>query len=398
MRNQLRYAGEDIFAHKWRYLIFFTQISVTLILIASSISLFLAERDYLNKLSIIMGMHREEIYKLSDLSTSDQWNVIINNEDVEDSLRRLSGLYNFIRGNFQTYTAGTGSLMHLNDSKPYRFFAVDPDFDPGQFYLLKIDDRFQDYFGLRTIKGRLFSEEDFSSTQKEIPLLLGYDFQNYHNLDDVIIDTAGKSYRVIGFLDRSNFYLNPVEGRTVFHLDRMFITPFQQLTFDTICYHEAIFSTFVITDDPAVLRQIQEKSNQLGLFTFDFRGFTDQLEYLSEYTKSNLIFWGTAVAAILFFALAGFIAGLMQYIDRHTKEFAIHLLCGARIRSIIQRILIQILAVILLANIVVAAVHKLSLTMLIALVSSLLIGLIVISGPVFVLSKTEINTILKRSR
>jgi len=93
-----------------------------------------------------------------------------------------------------------------------------------------------------------------------------------------------------------------------------------------------------------------------------------------------------------------FISSLIQFINTHTKEFAIHLLCGGRIVFIIQRILIQVFAVIFLSNIVVIIIHKISPVSLLTIASSLMIGLVIIIYPVILLSRTQINTILKRNQ
>lgn len=398
MRNQLRYALEDMVAHKWRYFNIFIQISATLILMAYSGLAILEEHNYINKLAAVMARQAEESYMHSDRSSSEQWDEVINNENLEDSLRRLSGLYNFIRSNFQTYTACAGFGLYLSGSKPDSSFAVDRGMDGSRFALLKIDDRFQDRFDLQAYKGRLFSEEDFSSADTEIPLIIGFDLKQYYDPGALIIDAVGQPYRVIGILDRSYFFLNPWEGRTVYQLDRMFIAPFQPVKFDTTCYYAAIFSTYIITDDQAALRSIQEKSTALRLFALESRSFTEQMEFLLEDAREGIITLGLIISVILFFALTGFISSLMQFIDRYTREFAIHLLCGAQMRSIIRRILIQVFTVVLLSNLAVAAMYKVSLPTLIALFSSLLIALIAVIYPIVVLSRTQINTILKRSR
>lgn len=346
---------------------------------------------------MVMGIQREDLHLASNMSSGEKKHEIFNGG--EESLRRLSQLYNFIVNNcsFRTYTADTCSSMRLTDSKLNRSFRV-PRGGPNEFFLLKIDNKFQDHFKLRTIEGRLFSEDDFNSTKKEIPLLLGSDFCNYYDTGDVIINEVGQPYEVIGFLDKSFFHINPLEGATIYRLDKMFIVPLQTKKFETIDYDSAILSTFLITDDLSDLQAIQEKSNELRLYTFDFRSFATQLEHLSQSAKRSLISWGVMISGILFFALTGFISSLMQFIDSRTKEFAVHLLCGARISSIIQRVLIQVFTIIFLSNVFVIFLHKFSLTTLISLLSSLLFGLIVVAYPIIILSKTQINIVLKRSQ
>ncbi|MDI6735860.1 MAG: hypothetical protein QME42_06660 [bacterium] len=398
MRRQLRYAYEDILQNKLRYFIFFVQIIATLILIIASSSFTLDMRNYQKKLTIVMNRQQEEMYIPSDISSHEKRDEIVNGG--EDSIRRQSELYKFMKENpsFRTYTAVTGFSMWLNNTKLDSSFAINPRCEPNAYFLLKIDDKFQDVFKLKCSKGRLFSDADFNSTVSEIPLLLGYDFQKYYDINDTIHDNEGYNYRVIGFLDKLLFHINPLQGETIYWLDKAFVVPLQPNKFDTIGYDSAICSTFIITDDPCNLQAIQEKSAQLGLYTFDFRSFTKQRQYLLESSNYELIIWGFIISVILFFAVTSFISVIMQFINTHTKEFAIHLLCGGRIISIIQRILMQVFAIIFLADIIVVAIYKFSLITLITTLSSLLIGLIIVIYPVIMLSKTQINTILKRSQ
>ena len=117
------------------------------------------------------------------------------------------------------------------------------------------------------------------------------------------------------------------------------------------------------------------------------------------------------MAAILFFAVAGFILNLVQFIKTHTKEFEGHFLSGGRIIPIILRILIQVFIIIFLSDIIVAVIHKLSEIIavpyfysrltpvtLLTILASLLIGLVIVIYPVVMLSRIQKNSILKRTR
>lgn len=276
--------------------------------------------------------------------------------------------------------------------------------------LLNIDEEFQSVYKLKCAKGRLFSANDFKDTGNEIPLLLGYDFQKYYNLDDKIYDDGGQCYRVVGFLEKSSFYINPLRGEEISWLNRAFIIPLQPDKFEEWDYNSAIYSTFIITDDPENLRAIQEKSNELNLYTFEFRSFTEQLQMRLEGYHYSILIIGFITAAILFFAVTGFILNLIQFIKTHTKEFENHLLSGGRIMPIILRILIQVFIIIFLSGIIVAVIHKLleiiavpyfyrpTPVTLLTILASLLIGLVIVIYPMVMLSRIQKNSILKRSQ
>ena len=118
---------------------------------------------------------------------------------------------------------------------------------------------------------------------------------------------------------------------------------------------------------------------------------------LSEYNKRVVEFRVFIVTIIMVFALISFISTLIQFINTNIKEFTIHLLCGGTIKSIIQRIIIQVFSIILFAYIIIIAIQGIDLVALLTFGSSLLIGIIILIYPLILLSKKQINTILKRS-
>ena len=398
MKRQFRYAWEDILSHKFKYFILFLQISAAVVLVSYIFVTIFNAYNFKDKLNEVMQGQEEEIYTSRDISSSERINDILLDQD---NIKRLGELYEFIKKNpsFKTYTADMQHSMWLPEGSIGSSFAEDPKYNPDVYFLLKIDEEFQDVFKLKCVKGRIFSNEDFEDTGNEIHLLLGYDFQKYYKLDDVIYDYMEQCYRVVGFLEKSSFHLNPGWANRVIWLDRAFVVPIQPDKIeDTIYYSSAICSTFIITDDTTNLQSIQEKSNELGLYTFEFTSFTDWLQDLSKRTIYGIMVTGFIMTIILIFAIIAFISNLIQFINTLTKEFAIHLLCGGRIISIIQRILIQVFLVIFIADIIVLIIHKFSLVTLLTIAMSLIIGLIIIIYPVILLSKTQINNILKRSQ
>lgn len=346
-----------------------------------------------------MQDQEEEIYLANNISSMEKVDEILSGG--QDSMKKQGELYEFIKQNpsFKTYTADMQHAMWLSNSKLDDSFAIYPQRDPNAYFLLKIDQKFNSVFKLKCVKGRMFSADDFKDTGSKIPILLGYDFQKYYDLDDTLRDDEEHSYRVIGFLEKSSFYLDPGKGDIIFWLDKGFVVPVQPNRFDfTEEYESAISSTFIITDDTNYLQAIQQKSNELELYTFEYKSFTEQLQYILEANHFKVMIIGFMMAAILIFGIIGLISNLVQFITTHTKEFAIHLLCGGQVKSIIQRILIQTFLMILIADIIVIIINKFSLDTLFTIMSSLLIGLIVIIYPVIMLSKTEIKNILRRSQ
>lgn len=397
LKQQLKYAWEDILDYKLKNLILFVQVLAALLLLSFTFYIVLDINSYKNKLNEIIQSQEEEIYLTNNISSMEKVDEILFGG--QDSMKKQGELYEFIKQNpsFKTYTADMQWQMYLPDSNLDDSFVISRHV-PNAYFLLKIDQEFHSIFKLKCVKGRIFTTVDFKDTGSEVPILLGYDFQKYYDLDDIICDNEGHCYKVIGFLEKSSFYLNPGRDSMVYWLDKAFIVPLQPDRFSYTSEHEsAISSTFIITDDTENFQAIQEKSNELGLYTFEYRSFTNQLQNLLEAKRFRAMIIGFMMVIILIFSIIGLISNLIQFINTNTKEFAIHLLCGGRIRSIIQRILIQTFLMIFIADIIVIAIHRLSMTTFLTITFSLLIGTIIIIYPAIMLSKTQVKDILKRS-
>ncbi|MBT9139280.1 MAG: hypothetical protein DDT31_01863 [Syntrophomonadaceae bacterium] len=162
-------------------------------------------------------------------------------------------------------------------------------------------------------------------------------------------------------------------------------------------YSSAIMTTYIITDAPSHLQRIQQKSTELGLFTFEFRSFTEQMRRIQEDHDLQIKIIALIFSVVLTFSMIGLISNLVQFINTHTKEFAIHMLCGGQVSSIIRRILIQIALMLILANMIVFAFHGASSITLATIAFGLVIGFLIVLYPAIKLSAMGINELLRRS-
>ncbi len=106
---------------------------------------------------------------------------------------------------------------------------------------------------------------------------------------------------------------------------------------------------------------------------------------------------GLMMIITLLFSLIGIISNLIQFINTHMNEFAIHMLCGSQMKLIIARILWQVLILIFIADIIVLIIHKWSIVTLLTVLFSLLVTLAIILYPAIKLSKTPMSDMIRRS-
>lgn len=390
--EQLRYAWEDIKDQKMRNFVLFIQITAALVLFSFIISMALHLNSYRDKLNgIIEG---QEIYLIRDLTDQSGLNQIWTNPDSSTKLR---GLYQFMKHSplFDTYTADAQHFMWLAEDKYDNSLAVHSNPPHKGYSLLKIDDKFMDVYELQCVEGLTFTREDFSSTGETIPLLLGYDFCRLYQLGDIIEDYRGFRYHVVGFLEQSSYIIQPGKSSEIYSLDTWFVIPVRPDLDGS--YDSAIMTTYIITDNPSHLQRIQQKSTELELFTFEFRSFTEQMGRIQGEIDLLIKIMGLIFSVVLLFSMIGLISNLVQFINTHTKEFAIHMLCGGQVSSIIRRILIQIALMLILANMIVVAIHGASSITLATIAFGLVIGSLIVLYPAIKLSAKGINELLRRS-
>ncbi|MDW7684898.1 MAG: hypothetical protein SCK29_12375 [Bacillota bacterium] len=390
--EQLRYAWEDIKDQKIRIFVLFVQITAALVLFSFIVLIALHIGSYRDKLNEIIK--DQEIYLIRDLTDQSRYDQIVTNPDSSVKLQKL---YQFMKHDplFDTYTADAQHFMWLAEDKSHNSLAVRSNPPSKGYNLLKIDNKFMDVYELQCVEGSLFTREDFSSTKETIPLLLGYDFRSFYQIGDIIEDYRGFRYHVVGFLEQSSYFIQPGKSGGIYSLDTWFVIPVGPDLDDS--YSSAIMTTYIITNDPSHLQRIQQKSTELGLFTFEFRSFSEQMRRIQEDHDLQIKILALIFSVVLMFSMIGLISNLVQFIDTHTKEFAIHMLCGGQVSSIIRRILTQIILMLILANVIVLAIHGASSITLATIVFGLVIGSLIVLYPAIKLSAMGINELLRRS-
>lgn len=390
--EQLRYAWEDIKDQKIRNFVLFIQITAALVLFSIIVSVVVHVSSYREKLNEII--ESQEIYLIRDLTDQSRLGQIWTNPDSSTKLREL---YQFMKHSplFDTYTADAQHFMWLAEDKTDNSLAVRSNPPHKGYNLLKIDGKFMDVFELQCVEGLPFTKEDFLSTGETIPLLLGYDFRLFYQLGDVIEDYRGFRYHVVGFLGQSSYFIQPGKSGEIYSLDTWFVIPVRpDLDGD---YDSAIMTTYLITDEPSHLQTIQQKSTELELYTFEFRSFTEQMGRIQGGVDLQIKMMGLMFSVVLIFSMIGLISNLVQFIDTHTKEFAIHMLCGGQVSSIIHRIIMQTILMFVLANMVVFLIHGASSITLATIAFGLVIGSLIMLYPAIKLSTMGVNDLLRRS-
>src|SRR5690554_4510971 len=216
----------------------------------------------------------------------------------------MNELYSFMTTSFDVFTASSQEYLFLKD-EGLDPFVVYHSGTSKAFNLLKIDQNFSSVYDLNCVEGELFTSEDFQS-EGTIPLLLGYDFQKYYQLGDIITDTHDVRYQVRGFLEKSSYFLQPGKSDEVYLLDSWFVVPITpEIFMDSADFDPIIMSTYIFADDASDLEKIRNKSTELDLYSLEFRSFAQQMQWIREDFNLLIKLIGFILVVVLLFSIIG---------------------------------------------------------------------------------------------
>ena len=203
--------------------------------------------------------------------------------------------------------------------------------------------------------GRFFENEDFNSNDL-IPVILGYGYNDYFKIDDTInyfdeYKNCEKKLKVIGFLQKDTyFYEHTLSPDSVFNLNNYIVFPIQPIDEQMdkenlkIKYLSKFSDVVLISDKESSSLQniIQSKSNELNLINVQIQSGKSMINSYKDIANTQKKFSITIFVIILLFASINVIATFVNYILKRKKEFGIHILCGATIQDIFERIFIEV--------------------------------------------------------
>lgn len=398
--TQIRFALEDIIKNKSYFIRFFIQITCVLVLLGVCVSQISSINKYKKKFSVFEKT--SDLYIMRDMTENDVFLERLSDDGFQS---KLFELYSFLaqsqKINFYSYYSD--QIIAEKEDLPIQYIQYP---DKSKYYpLLYVDENFWDTFGLSCFEGRKFTKQDFSFNQTQIPIILGYQYSGYYNIGDVITqesvvetgNTMKQEFIVVGILEKDAFYLDPGKTGDILYLSGTIIAPL--IVNKETPYYELdsiITSSTIIVDDHSQLQTIEEKAKAMEVY--DKLEFISYAEQLKNIVRENMTYVYFAIAVqglILFFCTICIISALMNYINSHKKEFAIHILCGAKSKDLSLRIVFQILTCLLLSNVVTFIIFGLSLASLVILLTGAMLLSLIVLAPIIQIIKKPLADYLK---
>lgn len=368
--RQIQYIREDFKGSKRFFIVQFLLVLTSFILIGFCITKYVTFLFTLHMAEDLLQLNHTYIMK--DLTDVEKSFAITSDES---NLSRLKELYAMIEAqeHYKIYYAGGIELS-----------------DDVQVSLVEADEGGMRLFGFTKEYERLQSEKDCGY----VPVMAGSDLKAWVDIGDVILD----EYMVVGFLDKNACYIQPSYTSSIEKLNRSILYCPQISESDQLnVWESAITQTCIITDDPAVLETIAKCSHDLDLFEIRYISLSRQMKlaFRQEMILVRYALLFIIISVVL--SIICMITALLVFVDKHTKELAVHVMCGACMRDICMRITAQAGMGYVIAWVITSLIYRDYVVSLTLLAICLMLSIIVSAVPVIKIRRQGLADLLKRS-
>lgn len=264
-------------------------------------------------------------------------------------------------------------------------------------------------FPINLYEGRTFNDTELthiSSPKDTIPIILGYDFLNIYNIDDIITIGSSHNAEVIGILSKDQFNPGNLQSSQRFaNLNNYIIIPNNYLDSGTYLTGAAL----LIFDKSTSKEYINNiRSDLRNLFneidvSIDVRDFSSDLSIkITQYLNGlkDIVMISVIITIFIFLSIT---ITLLNSILLYKKDFGVHYLTGARTIDIIKIIsgelfILSFVAIILSTPIFIfkGLTNKINVIALLSTFIFLLImNLIILIIPIVNINKIQLNQLIK---
>ena len=335
MLLQIKIALNDIFRNKKSTFVFCFQMVICFVIsgyIISSLFNFISLNNKINALG-----NADNIYYLIDDTEPEKDFEIMNSDDIS---KKLYELYSFIE-NLRGFTVCRyyPTTLEINDPRIPEEMIADSFEGHFAYNILYADKNFLDLFSVNISSGRTFSKDDFSINSSTIPVIAGEIYAKAFKLGDVI----GNKYKIIGFIEKENYVINMSASGEIIELDNYLILPFS-ITSETDNMHlyQANSRSIFISKNNESPIKVQQRSLELGLFTYNARSFNVQLQKIKNEVETTLLQTSIFSGLILLVCVVCMYTMLSVFTEEHIRDFVIHLMCGCTPKQIVYRVCLQV--------------------------------------------------------
>ncbi|GMQ58861.1 hypothetical protein AN1V17_32570 [Vallitalea sediminicola] len=393
---QLKYLGYDIYKNLLKFV--FTCIQFIAVLYLFTFVINLADEANMVENEMISMMEKMNIYILQNITEDYHFSRLVSGNEYYSKMLELD---QFIKNNesVEQYTVDSSmdAVFESNVALPKKAVEYEKN---GRYNITQIRVT-GNFYMIFDLKGDFNINEikklyDSCSNTNNIPVILGADFKDYYKKGDIIYDIQSKPYEVIGFFEKGQYYIAPYRELKIFYLDSVFVVPSISMSNDSLNYTFNFLASYFISDNKENMKEIVNKSKDLGLYDLKIRNFKKQLQIISQDKIEAVLFNMTLGILILIMSVIGLFGNIAQFISDNMYEFSVHLICGARKISIFIRVALQVTLLIIISNAVNLYIFHFNKASIFTLVGSIVLGGLILIYPLISIYSKNIIMLIRR--
>lgn len=233
---------------------------IVFLLVNSSIIQIIRVNDGINRLQKLKD---NKAFVNRDATSNGKIDALI--ADEKNSIPKLKELYSYIVNNDKT---SSYSKFEYETAEKIQGNTI---------IQSTANKRFFESYDIKVIEGTMFNESDFTSNSDIIPIVVGYNLKDRYKIGQTYLErdldtNKDITYKVIGILEYNSSYPSLVDIGKETDLNYTFFKPLNiNLVNEFSSIDMAISSTVIFTKDQKDVRDIEEKSAELGLFSMEYK-------------------------------------------------------------------------------------------------------------------------------
>ena len=395
MRRMVCFVASDIRINLWSFLLGTLQVTLAILLVGYMVHLGAVSFQSIQKCEELK--EKGMMYQIDCIAESGYIDKNINTAEGECN---FDSFYNFLDSLEDVEKVSCDSSLNIyfqRCDKEIETLAEVIGEDYASFSTRRVSKNFFDFYNLEISES---AKEEFCvySGCEIVPVVAGCSYKKIYDLGDVFFDFDQRPYKIVGFLKDGEIYAAPFEKSKAFSLNKTFIVPIEAEPLNEgINYITNLVGTYFVTDDENLIQSIIEEADRLELPQLRYRSLEKQLAYTVENLKNEAITMGSVLAIVFVFAATGMVSYMVRFIQKRLREFAIHMLCGAKPLDVMMRIVAQLVLILIIADVFVLLLFDSIFVIAITIALSIIYGLGIIAYPMLVLKENNIVDIIRRN-
>ncbi|MFB1051256.1 ABC transporter permease [Paraliobacillus sp. JSM ZJ581] len=345
MLIQLKFALEDIWRKKLYFISFFIQIMLIILLITECFALIHKNQDAHDHISNAFDI--SNAFYISMAEKED-----FAGGEYEENI--MKDLYAYMNKNDEYISFATiEDYIEIKDM-PKNSLSVEMEQGSSKIWAYKtlsISSGFINVFDLSLSKGEFFDASWEYVSNKSIPVVLGSSYEKYMAIHDEFTDGGNQKYKVVGFLQDGQTFVDISSGEGVVGLNDVILTPIDVTTFDNLLtdgnysYETYLENSTIIFKDRNDIKELRDIVGNSKTYIYNFNSVEGVSGYMENSTQEDVGVFLFISILVIIFASSLVIINTFEFIRKNLREFSIHIFCGATKKHIALRIFLQIFIV-----------------------------------------------------